>query len=75
MTAILSRADGERIRARHALARLRACLEATEIALRDDRSPVGYGAAQAVTETAVELAMTLARLDAYARAERGGGRP
>lgn len=56
------------MRARHILDRMRGCLEATEIALKDPH-PIGYDAANALMQTAFELASTLHRLDAYQRAE------
>lgn len=63
------RSDGERIRARHTIARLRGCLDGVELALADARTPVGHEAGQALTQTAIELAVLLARIDAYQRAE------
>lgn len=65
----MKRSDGERVRAEHVIKRLRGCLDGVEIALRDDMAPVGLEAGQAVSQTAVELAILLAKLDAYQRAE------
>lgn len=64
----MTRSEGERIRARHILARLRGCLEGVQYAI-DDPHPPGYDAAQAVLHTAGELATSVSRLDAYLRAE------
>lgn len=63
------RSEGERIRARHTIARLLGCIRGVELALDDVRTPVGHEAGQAVTQTAIELAVLLARIDAYQRAE------
>ena len=65
----MKRSDGERVRAEHVIKRLRGCLDGVEIALRDMNTPVGHEAGQAVTGAAVELAVLLAKLDAYQRAE------
>ena len=65
----MKRSEGERFRADHAITRLRNCIEGIEIALRDHDTPIGYDAGNALTQTALELAVILARLDAYARAE------
>ena len=64
----MTRSEGERVRAQHILKRLRGCLDGVEIALQDP-CPVGYEAGGAVTQTAVELAIALAKLDAYQRSE------
>jgi len=65
---ILTRSDGERERAKHIVSRLRGCLEAIEIGLKDPL-PIGNEAGEAVTKTAIELAVVLAKLDAYSRME------
>lgn len=65
----MKRSEGERLRAAHAIKRLRGCIEGIEIALRDHGEPIGYDAGNAITQTALELAVILARLDAYTRAE------
>jgi hypothetical protein len=66
----MKRSEGERIRARAVLDRLRACIRGIELALDDEGTPVGNEAGQAVTQTAIELAVMLAKLDAYQRAEQ-----
>ena len=66
----MKRSEGERERATHVLTRLRGILGGIELALRDEGTPVGNEAGQAVTQTAVELAVLLAKLDAYQRAEQ-----
>lgn len=66
----MKRSEGERTRARVVLDRLRACLRGVELALDDANTPVGNEAGQAVTQTATELAVLLAKLDAYQRAEQ-----
>ena len=65
----MKRSDGERIRAREVLDRLRACIQGVELALDDENTPIGNEAGQAVTNTAIQLAMLLAKLDAYQRSE------
>lgn len=64
-----TRSEGERIRAMEAIRRARALLDAVEIAVRDRTCPPGFEAAQAIADTAVRLAMTIGRIDAYMRAE------
>jgi hypothetical protein len=64
------RSEGERIRARHVIERLRACLQGIDLALDDESTPVGNEAGQAITQTATELAVLLAKLDAYQRTEQ-----
>lgn len=66
----MKRSEGERTRARVVLDRLRACIKGVELALDDANTPVGNEAGQAVTQTATELAVLLAKLDAYQRAEQ-----
>lgn len=66
----MKHSEGERIRAKHVLDRLRACIKGVEIALQDESTPVGNEAGQAVTQNAIELAVLLAKLDAYQRAEQ-----
>lgn len=66
----MKRSEGERVRARAVLDRLRACIKGVELALDDESAPVGNEAGQAVTQTAIELAVLLAKLDAYQRAEQ-----
>jgi hypothetical protein len=65
----MTRVEGERVRAVHELQLLRAVCRGVELALQDVHTPVGFEAAQAVTQAATKLALTLARLDAYARVE------
>lgn len=62
------RSDGERIRIAQSISRLRASLDALELALRVD-APPSPSDAQTVAHTAVELAYGVARLEAYLRAE------
>jgi hypothetical protein len=62
----------ERERPRHQLNRVRSILDAIEIALLDEWCPPGHDGAQALTQEAVSLAMSLARIDVV---ERQGGRP
>ena len=66
----MSRSGDERVRLAHTIARLRACIDGLEVALRDEHVPIGLDASQAVVMTAVEVSTVVARLDAYTRAER-----
>lgn len=66
----MKRSDGERERARHILKRFHSIVKAVEFALDDESSPPGYDSGEAVTRTAVELAVVLAKLDAYMRTEQ-----
>jgi hypothetical protein len=61
------RAEGQRSRARHEIARLRACVES--LALNVDMDGSSLEAARAVADTAVSLVATIAALDAYKHAE------
>lgn len=63
-----SRRVGEKVRLTHALERLRAHLDALSVALSLD-GPIGSEAARGVTHTAIEVAMQIARHDAFALAE------
>lgn len=63
------RSEEERTRALHEIVRLRAIIDGVEIAVRDADCPPGFDAAQAVSDAASRLAMTIARIDAYMRAE------
>lgn len=63
----MNRADGERERARNQVVRLRAHLDALHLSI-DGVGPPGVDAAQAITQEATSLAMTIAKLDAYVRA-------
>lgn len=65
----MSRSDSERIRAREQVGRLLAMLGAISIDIEACGYPPGIEAAQAVTQASVSLAMTMAKLDAYVRAE------
>lgn len=65
----MKRSEGERVRAAHIIERLRATIHGIEVALQDHRTPVGAECGQAITGTACDLAVTLAKLDAYQRAE------
>lgn len=66
----MKRSEGERIRAKHILDRLNACIKSVELALRDEESPIGYDSGNAIMQTAFELGTVLAKLDAYQRAEQ-----
>jgi hypothetical protein len=65
----VTRADGERIRARDQIVRLRTMIDTIALDVEARGYPPGVNAAQAVTEAAISLAMTMAKLDAYVRAE------
>ena len=65
----MTRAQGERVRLRHTLERAIQILRGVEIALDHEHGPPGCDAAQAIAGVGVEIAMGLARLDAYMRAE------
>lgn len=64
----MTRAEGERHRAREIVARLRASLVAIEDDIADQH-PAGLNAPDAILATAARLLSTMARLDAYLRAE------
>lgn len=63
------RASGERVRLRHSVERLRAQAGGIDKALKLN-GPIGHEAAQAVVTSALEIAMLIARHDAFARCER-----
>ena len=65
-----TRSDGERERAKHIISRLRRCIDGLETGLRDYSTPIGLEAGEAITQTSIELAVVLAKLDAYMRAEQ-----
>lgn len=58
------RRSGERTRLAHALQRLRAQIGSVEIAMRGDY-PIGTDVAQGLVEGALDVAMTIARHDAF----------
>lgn len=62
-----TRDQGEWIRLRHATDRLRAHLDGLDTALRLG-GPIGTEVAQGIAQTAVEMAMQIAKHDAYAMA-------
>ncbi len=64
-----TRREGERVRVRHAIERMRAHLGGLEVALRLP-TPIGTEAAEGITRTALEIAMNIAKHDAYDQAER-----
>lgn len=64
------RSEGEVVRIRHALERLRSTIEAVEVSLKCP-GPPGVADAQAVLEAAGVVTIGLAKLDAYRRAEDG----
>lgn len=70
-----TRCEGERVRMRHTLARMRATLENFEVSLgiaseTQPNLPVGGDSADAITRTAIELATQIARHDAFVHAEQ-----
>lgn len=69
---ISDRQDGERTRLAHSIPRLRAILDGLEVAMRGTY-PIGTDVAQAVVEGALNVAMTIARHDAFEIAGRDGG--
>lgn len=64
----MKRSDGERERIRHHIDRLRATLSAVERAIEGSEIP-GPDVAQAVAHSGMDLACSLAKLEAYMRAE------
>lgn len=66
-----TRAEGERIRIAHAIARMRAILTSIERTLDVD-APPGPDVGQAIAHSGVDLACSIARLEAYMWAEKGG---
>lgn len=60
----MTRAEGERERLLHSIARMRSTLIGLEKALTMN-GPVGLEAAQAVVMSATEIALQVAKLDAY----------
>lgn len=67
-----SRRDGERVRLEQAIGRMRANLGGLEIALRLG-GHIGTEVAQGVMNGAVDIAMTIAKHDAYDQVERDAG--
>jgi hypothetical protein len=62
-----TRVNGEHLRARQSANRLKTILHSTGFAI-EDAFPPGIDAAQAVAHAAIDLAMSIAKLDAYRRA-------
>lgn len=60
----MKRSDGERERLQHSIGRLRDTLDGLERGMLLG-GPVGQEAAQAVMQTAMEIATQIARLDAF----------
>ena len=71
--AAVSRAAGEVVRLRAAVSRARAMLDALEIAVESGHEVLGAEAAQAVAGMGLEIAMGIAKHDAYMVAERDAG--
>jgi hypothetical protein len=68
------RREGEAVRLRHTLARLRAHCDSIEIAMRLGGS-IGGDTAQGIAQTGVEAAMLIAKHDAYELAARDAAPP
>jgi hypothetical protein len=66
------RAEGERIRIAHAITRMRAILASIETTL-DVHAPPGPDVGQAIAHSGVDLACSIARLEAYMRASEDDG--
>ena len=64
-----TRVEGERIRAEEQLRRIEDMVASVRIALRIHEAPIGFEPPQAILHAAGMLSCTLARLDAYQRAE------
>lgn len=64
----VTRSDGERIRLRHAIARLRALVDAAELAI-EERAPPSPMVGESVAHAGVGVAVHLAQLAAYLQAE------
>lgn len=65
-----TRLEGERTRVAASIGRLRDFLEAIERDVKlSKRTPIGIYTAQGMVQTATDLAMQLAKMDAYQRAE------
>jgi hypothetical protein len=62
------RTEGERIRIKHAIARLRVILDQIEATLDVD-APPSPDVGQAIAHSGADLACSIARLEAYMRAE------
>lgn len=60
----MKRSDGEKVRMRHAIERMRATLNSLEAAMTQN-VPFGAQTAEAVTGTALEIAMQVAKHDAF----------
>ena len=61
---------GERVRVRHALERVEAIVKGLRIALDDGGAPLGLEGTQALTQTAVDVAVHASAADAYLRGGR-----
>lgn len=60
----MKRSEGEKVRMRHAIERMRASLNSLESAMKQP-VPFGAAAAEAITGTALEIAMQVAKHDAF----------
>lgn len=65
-----ARADGERVRIKHAISRMRTILSQVESTLDVD-APPGPDVGQAVAHAGVDIACHIARLEAYMRVDNG----
>ena len=65
-----SRSNNERIRIQHQLDRLKDVINALEIALEDKGNPPSNDSVGALSQTTNELCISLAKLEAYDRAEK-----
>jgi hypothetical protein len=63
-----TRAEGERIRIAHSIERIRSILSSIEATLDID-APPGPDVGQAIAHSGVDLACSIARLEAYMRSE------
>ena len=68
----MKRSEAERVRIAHAIKRMRATLDAVEMTLDVD-APPGPDVQQAIAHSGLDLACSIARLEAYMRAEQGEG--
>lgn len=59
----MNNSQEERKRIAHALDRLTGCIAGLQLALKDEQSPIGHEAVQALTQTAIEIATHAAVAD------------
>lgn len=70
-----SRSSGERVRLHHQLRRITSTLNGLMLSVEDNKNPPGPTPGEALQTITTEIVTTLARLDAYMRAEADAAPP